>query len=340
MRWTLFLLVLSGLLPVIQVHWAASASAPQAASYHSPAGSYEVDSLLLEWFDPTRSRRVPVKLYYPKTGSGPFPLIIFSHGLGGSREGYAYLGRHWASAGYVSIHVQHLGSDEAVWRGSQQPLQAMQRAAADLQNALDRPRDVSFAIDQMERLHRQEGPLSGRLDLSRVGVAGHSFGAYTALAVAGETFVGPGGGTVSFVDPRVQAAIPMSAPVPRNRARLEQAFSTIRMPCLHMTGTQDDSPISDTRAADRRVPFDHIQAVDQYLLVLQGGDHMVFSGRQRRRGGGENDAVFQELILQSSLAFWEAYLRHNPDAKAWLSAGGFSTVLGTHGTFEQKIVAH
>jgi len=132
----------------------------------------------------------------------------------------------------------------------------------------------------------------------------------------------------------------MSAPVPRNRERLEQAFSAIRMPCLHMTGTQDDSPISDTRAADRRVPFDYIQAADQYLLVLQGGDHMVFAGQQRRHGGGENDTVFQALILQSSLAFWEAYLRDNLDAKAWLSAGGFSTVLGTHGTFEQKIVAH
>jgi predicted dienelactone hydrolase len=212
----------------------------------------------------------------------------------------------------------------------------MRRAAANLQNALDRPRDISFAIDQMERMHRQEGPLTGRLDLSRIGVAGHSFGAYTALAVAGEVLVGPRGGTLSFMDPRVQAAIPMSAPVPRNRERLEQAFSAIRISCLHMTGTRDDSPIGDTRAADRRVPFDHIRAADQYLLVLQGGDHMVFAGRQRPRGGGEHDTVFQDLIRQSSLAFWEAYLRPNPHAKAWLSAGGFATVLGTHGTFEHK----
>jgi len=166
----------------------------------------------LEWFDPRRSRRVPAKLYYPETGPGPFALIIFSHGLGGSRENYAYLGRHWASAGYVAVHVQHLGSDEAVWRESQQPLQALQRAAANLQNALDRPRDISFAIDQMEHMHRQEGPLAGRLDLSRIGVAGHSFGAYTTLAVAGEVLVGRRGGTLSFVDLRVQAAIPMSTP--------------------------------------------------------------------------------------------------------------------------------
>src|SRR5215831_17393300 len=200
-RWVLLLLVLSGLLPVLQVHWVAGEIEPQAASYHSPAGAYEVESIHVEWFDPTRARRIPAKLYYPKTGQGPFPLIIFSHGLGGSREGYAYLGTHWASAGYVSVHVQHLGSDEAVWRESQRPLQAIQHDAANLQNALDRPRDISFAIDQMELMHRQEGPLTGRLDLSHIGVAGHSFGAYTALAVAGEVLVGPRGGTLSFMDP-------------------------------------------------------------------------------------------------------------------------------------------
>jgi predicted dienelactone hydrolase len=51
----------------------------------------------------------------PATGPGPFPVIVFSHGLGGSREGYKYLGRHWASYGYVAVHVEHLGSDTAAF---------------------------------------------------------------------------------------------------------------------------------------------------------------------------------------------------------------------------------
>src|SRR5262245_42246501 len=59
-HYTKWPLLLFGLLLVLQAHWTIGEVTPQAASYHSPAGSYEVDSLLLEWFDPTRSRRVPV----------------------------------------------------------------------------------------------------------------------------------------------------------------------------------------------------------------------------------------------------------------------------------------
>ena len=54
---------------------------------------------------------MPVKIYYPVDLSEPAPAVIVSHGLGGSREGYAYLGRHLASHGYVVVHVTHLGSD-------------------------------------------------------------------------------------------------------------------------------------------------------------------------------------------------------------------------------------
>src|SRR5271170_3301939 len=80
------------------------------------AERYSVEVLRYEWFDASRNRKVPVKIYYPNTSDGVFPVIIFSHGLGGSREGYEYLGRHWAACGYVSVHVQHLGSDNRVWQ--------------------------------------------------------------------------------------------------------------------------------------------------------------------------------------------------------------------------------
>src|ERR1043166_7563974 len=75
----------------------------------------EVATAKFDWLDTKRERTVPVKIYYPSTGNGPFPIIIFSHGLGGSRDGYEYLGRYWTSHGYVSVHVQHIGSDDAVW---------------------------------------------------------------------------------------------------------------------------------------------------------------------------------------------------------------------------------
>ena len=42
------------------------------------------------------------------------PVVLFSHGLGGSREGYGYLGSYWAAHGYVAVHLQHIGSDETM----------------------------------------------------------------------------------------------------------------------------------------------------------------------------------------------------------------------------------
>ena len=172
-----------------------------------------------------------------------------------------------------------------------------------------------------------------------MGVAGHSFGGYTTLAAAGEVFVGPLGGEWSLADPRVKAAIAMSAPAPRRRDKLDQAFARFRVPCFHMTGTLDDSPIGDTKAAERRIAFDHIRGADQYLLILAGGDHMVFSGRGRLGGSGEKDALFRGIIEQASTAFWDAYLKGNSQAKAWLAEGGFQTFLGENGTFEKRLIS-
>lgn len=330
-------------LTLLFVH--AGAGQPPAPAVKTPAraytpapGPHEVATIVETWTDDVRDREMPVKIYYPASGDGPFPIIIFSHGLGGSRDGYAYLGRHWASHGYVSVHVQHVGSDTAVWQdqGRGRAMEAMRKAAADPRNAINRPLDVRFAIDRMKTLQDEPGPLQGRLGVQRIGAAGHSFGAYTTLAVAGEVFVSPRGKQATLADPRVKAAIPMSAPVPKNRDQLDAAFGPIRIPCLHMTGTLDNSPIGDTTAADRRLPYDHINNAPQYLVIFKDGDHMIFSGRPRLRGGGQKDAVFQDLIRASTTAFWDAWLKHDAAARSWLEEGGFKKALAGHGTFEMK----
>jgi predicted dienelactone hydrolase len=340
--------------------WAADETPPaparaatEPATDRKAPGPFAVETAVYDWVDAARDRQVPVKIYYPKTGDGPFPVIIFSHGLGGTREGYEYLGRHWASYGYVCVHVQHKGSDDAAWKGAENPMQSMRRASVNPANVVNRPLDVRFAISQMERLNREESPFKGRLDLERVGMAGHSFGAYTTLAVIGEVFISKRGIPVSLPDPRVRAAIAMSAPVPARTDDFDETFGSIKVPCLHMTGTADDSPLSDTKAADRRIPFDHIKIADQYLVTFKGGDHMIFPGRLRPAGDGvktaggfdllpgmngnpEKDALFHEFILMSTTAFWDAYLKGDAAAKAWLAGGGFEAALGQDGTFEKK----
>jgi predicted dienelactone hydrolase len=313
---------------------------PAAVSYKQQPGPYRIEVRLLDWTDAKRGRSVPVKIYYPADAKAPAPLIVLSHGLGGSREGYEYLGRHWAGHGYISLHIQHIGSDDAVWRGQQRPMSAMRKAAADPLNAVNRARDVRFVIDEMERLNAGPGEFAGRVDLARVGIAGHSFGANTTLVASGQLFILPGGKEMGLADPRIKAAIPMSAPVPRDKSTLERAFGKIAVPCLHMTGTLDDSPIGETGAADRRLPFDHISGPDQHLVIFEGGDHMIFSGRGRgtaAAGRAAKDTLFQDLIRQSSTAFWDAYLLGDAKALAWLAEGGFEAVLGANGAFEKKL---
>lgn len=300
-------------------------------------------TLTADWRDARRNRTVPVKIYYPKS-QGRFPVVLFSHGLGGSREGYGYLGSYWAAHGYVAVHLQHIGSDETLLRDINRDNpggdygQLRDRAAQrgiTLQTVRDRPLDVSFAIDELQRLDKdKKWPLQGKLDFTRIGLGGHSFGANTTLMIAGQRL---GGGVLDLHDPRVKCAVALSSPPPQGR-NLDAIYSRIKIPVWHMTGTNDTSPIDPkgSTALDRRIPYDRIEGADGYLTTFTGGDHMVFSARARRTGPLPTDARNHELIQQSTLAFWDAYLKNDSRALAWLR-GDYAGELGKNGVFEFKV---
>ena len=219
------------------------------ASYVPPKPSAEVAVIRQIWRDATRERDVPVKIYYPVADKGRLPIIIFSHGLGGSREGSVYLGEHWAARGYAAVFLQHPGSDDSVWKNSApgEVMQAMKQAAS-LKNFLLRVEDVPAALDQLDRWNTDKtSPLAGRLDMKRIGMSGHSFGAITTEAVSGETMPGNGQG---FTDARIRAAIVMSPSPPRTLS-VDEAFGAVKIPWLLMTGTKDVAPIGNADAKSR-----------------------------------------------------------------------------------------
>ncbi len=304
------------------------------AGEYSPklaAGKLTVETAKLELKDTKRDREVPIRIYYPKEATNASPVVVFSHGLGGSRDGYEYLGRHWASYGYVSVHLQHLGSDDGVWKGQGNPMQSMKAAAMDIRNIVNRPLDVTFVVDELERLNKNDEKWKGKFDLKRLGMAGHSFGAYTTLAIGGQQFAARTD-VKSLADPRFKALLPLSSPA--SAKNQDQAYAKIKLPTLHMTGTKDVSPIGDTSVEQRRIPFDNMPGPDNFLITFEGGDHMVFSGRSGVRGDRSKDEIFQGLIRTSSTAFWDAYLGEDTSAKAWLKDGAFKKMLGTEGKFE------
>ena len=149
----------------------------------------------------------------------------------------------------------------------------MKLAAADPRNAVNRTKDVSFAIDELARMNERDGVLPGRMYLKRIGVAGHSFGGHTALSIAGMNY--SRGKLGDGRDERVNAAIQMSAPAASKRVRT-YAYDSVAIPVFHMTGTKDESPINSTTAEDRRIPYDHSKG-EACFLNFDGGDHAVFS---------------------------------------------------------------
>src|SRR5438094_5772210 len=143
------------LLPLLLASTALAATRPStwaiAVPYANDRQLLATDFLRLPWHDEARNRDVPVKIYFPADAAGPVPVVLFSHGLGGTRETYEYLGRQWAANGYVVVHLQHVGSDDSAWRGQDRPMQSMRRAI-NVQGALDRVGDVKFVLDQLEAI--------------------------------------------------------------------------------------------------------------------------------------------------------------------------------------------
>jgi predicted dienelactone hydrolase len=300
-----------------------------------------VQTILGEWHDAARGNRsVPYKIYYAPQATSARPVVIFSHGLGGNREGSEFLLRYLAANGYVAVAVQHPGSDTPAVFGNvaaapgaidRDRVQTDMTQAMSPGVAVDRFRDIPFAISMLADMDAHDATLRGRIDMERVGMSGHSYGAVTTQALAGQRFAL---GT-SFADPRIKAAIVYSPSKPR-RGDATTAFADVRIPTFHMTGTEDKSPIAtpDMTPEDRLVPYREIHGADKFLLVLTGGDHMVFSGHRFRGPANSKDDRWHEIVQRASLAFWDAYLLGKAEAKAYLTSGGFARDLGVDGRFE------
>ena len=107
---------------------------------------------------------------------------------------------------------------------------------------------------------------------------------------------------------------------------------------MHVTGTAADrGPGGDTTPEDRRLMFDNISGVDQYLITFKDSDHTVLTGRPGRRDQGAGLLAIHDLVCISSTAFWDAYLKADVKARAWLTDGGLEDKLGDLATVEMKI---
>ncbi|NML06289.1 dienelactone hydrolase [Sphingomonas sp. G-3-2-10] len=263
------------------------------------------------WHDAQRNRDVPIRVRMPG-GSGKAPVILFSHGLGGSVEAGKAWGIAWAEAGFIVIHLQHPGSDGPAVRD------AGAQAAMAPQQLIARVGDVGFAIDEIGKHPRVGACDLARADTTKIGMSGHSFGAHTTQAVAGQRFARGS----SIADPRIRAAVAFSpAPPMRGPGTDTDAFGAIAIPFFSLTGGEDEVALTPVKAADRQRPYRAMPAGGKYLLVLDGANHAAFGGQDFSSHGTAPDSHVRPIVIRLTTLFWRWTLMGDAQAKAQLDTG-------------------
>ncbi len=269
-----------------------------------------VQVLDLDWVDGARQRPVPVRLHLPGATEGSargLPLVVFSHGIGGSRRGYSYLGQHFARHGVASLHLQHVGSDRALRSGSVLGLLGRLQDAAQDAEAINRAKDLRFALDTL-----LTGELAPRFDDSRIVAAGHSYGANTTLLAAGAR-VPREGREIVLKDDRVRAAIVISAPPFYGESEPGRVLSGITVPSLHVTATDDVIRIPGyfSGSEDRVALFEAMGGERKWLAVFEGGSHSMFTDRS-----GTGGVTLNPQVKAATQALTLAFVRTVFDGEA------------------------
>jgi len=305
----------------------------------------------IELFDQVQKKNLAIKITYPlqsidQGGATSVPVIVFSHGLLGSKDGYQPLSQHWARHGYVVIQPTHY--DSAAYH---KPTLTELRDLTPLFVGWEsRPQDILFILNQLHAIAGNLTQFRGTLDVNRIGVGGHSFGSHTAMLIGGAqlargNFANCSSGNNDamrspFMDARAKAFLLLS-PQGSGRALTESAdfdqsaWDNFERPMMIITGTED----TGRRRQDYRWRSEAFRlgaAGDKYLLVIDRGYH-GFGGITGTRffGSGPANEDHVRWVQATTTAFFDYYVKGVPgsvrlitaDAIVKLSAGAIKAEL-------------
>jgi len=262
------------------------------------------------WRDPARARATPVRIWLP-AGSARVPAVIWTPGLGADIGAGSQWARAWAAAGLAVIVIQHPGSDRNAYPpgGTAAQRQARARAAASPAQQIARTGDIGAALDA---LARRDGSCDlARIDPDRIGVAGHSMGAWTVQGLAGQIV----NGERHFLDRRPRAFLAFSGTLAD-----QASMDGIGRPFMVISGTRDGNPGDDV-VARRSAPWRSLPADGRkYLAMFADATHMMFAGnRPAATALGRHVEV---AVIQLTTAYWRRWLLDDAAADAVLANPG------------------
>lgn len=332
------------LAPLLERDLAVDSNQPFKAAF-DPAlpGSQTVQQQTLFLQDRQRYRTIPVDIYFPQQApltsrlrsTSRLPLVVISPGFSADRKFFAYLARHLASHGLTVAALEHPRSNSE---------RSLSVSTVDNPGQLlpatefiDRPKDVSFVLNELAALNQQSGLLQGKLNTEQVSVIGHSLGGYTALALAGgevnlealrqfcknSSVIGQAPADwlqcaaadlpdrkLQLRDQRVRSVIALNPLVGNLFGKA--GLTEVTIPVLMLAGTED----TVTPALNHQLrPFTQLGG-QKYLLTAIGGTHLSIGEYDdvarttnqntlaKERRGAETKPL-RQLLQGVSLAFIE-----------------------------------
>ncbi len=299
----------------------------QSPAVSPPATGQNCPSPFAVGFSSTQYRSVDVSIWYPSSGSpaehayntditgevamdgeplagcGTFPLVVFSHGFTGCSTQSIFLTETLARSGYVVVAPQHR---DGVGCGTGQPQTPI--PTPTVSTPFRSPQSWTDA-DYLDRHDDVEAVIAGALadprlkaiiDESRIGIAGHSLGGYTALGMVGAW--------PSWKDSRIRAALLLSPyALPYS---VQKKLAAVKVPLMYQgaEGDVDLTPYLEAKGA----AYDQSNS-PKYFVKLFGGDHLVWTDGTCAAEGTVaacmEDNSQAKLIVDYALAFFDLYLK-------------------------------
>ncbi len=316
-------------------------------------GIFSSQKISFTFDDRSRDRNLPVDVYLPQVASqnsqnsptAPFPIIVISHGIASDRYTFVYLAKHLASYGFAVVVLEHPGSNaerfQQYFAGLALPPEPME--------FINRPLDVTYVLDELQRREKSDPNLQGKLNFQQVGAIGHSYGGYTVLALAGAKInfdqinrdCNPNRSwNVSFLlqcrvndlpikdyqmkDDRIQAIIAIN-PIDSTIFG-ESGLRQIQVPTMLVAASQD---IFAPPVPEQIQPFTWLSSPNKYLVLVENATHFTAMGESESNNSsnvlpvpaallGPNRTAAYSYLQALSVAFMETHLLKRPEYSPYL----------------------